>query len=101
MLLEADERYQVKKNAQHDPPQGTSGELLHDRRITLAFQAQPDKHKGTGQRHDPNEAGGGEKSLPDCRGRKNDRHADYRFEKNMHPQAAPMPVPDIMQGGGR
>jgi len=84
MLPEAEECNKEEENTGENSPESAFGEILHDVRIAFVFQIHPHEDEGAGQRHDADQTGSRWESLADCRGDKNDDHADDDFDQDLH-----------------
>ena len=81
---EAEERNEIKEYARQNSPERPFGEALHHLGITLMLQIDPNQYQGPCKGHDADETCGRWEFLSDCRGGKDDDHAQDCFNQNLH-----------------
>ena len=84
MSLETQERDEKEKNAGEDSPKGSFGKGLHDLRITLVPQIDPDQDQGAGERHHTDQPGRRRQLFGDCGRPKNNDNTQNDFDKDLH-----------------
>lgn len=68
-----------EQNAGQNSPYGSPGKTLHNFRVAMIFQIQPDKNQSPGKRHYTNQPCNRRKFSTDFSSQENNEKTDYTF----------------------